>query len=59
MWVEDEETVQTNVYGEDIILKKVDREYTYRLVNEAGDWMPGLPEGMVWADAQALFENSL
>ena len=59
MWVEDEETVQTNVYGEEIILKKVDREYTYRLVNETGDWLPGLPEGMIWADAQALFDNSL
>ena len=59
MWVENEETVQTNVYGEEIILKKVDREYTYRLVNETGDWMPGLPKGMIWADAQALFDNSL
>ena len=59
MWVEDEETIQTWVNGGEVILKKVDRDYAYRLANEAGDWIDGLPDGMVWADAQSLFGDSL
>lgn len=59
MWVEDEETIQTWVNGGEVILKKVDREYAFRLANEAGDWIDGLPDGMVWADAQSLFGDSL
>ena len=59
MWVEEEETIQTWVNGGEVILKKVDRDYAYRLANEAGDWIDGLPDGMVWADAQTLFEDSL
>ena len=54
-----EETIQTWVNGGEVILKKVEREYAYRLANEAGDWIDGLPDGMVWADAQALFEDFL
>jgi hypothetical protein len=59
MWVENEETIQTCVNGEEVILKKIDREYTYRPSNETGDWIDGLPDGMVWADAQSLFGDSL
>ena len=59
MWLEEIETIQTWVNGEEVILKKVGREFTFRLANEAGDWMDGLPDGMVWADAQTLFEDSL
>ena len=59
MWVEEEETIQTWVNGGEVILKKVDRNYAYRLVDEAGDWIDGLPDGMVWADAQSLFGDSL
>ena len=59
MWVEDVETVEAWIDGNAVILKKIDREYSYRLDNEAGDWIDGLPDGMVWADAQALFGDSL
>ena len=59
MWIEDEETIQTWVNGREVILKKVGRDYAFRLANEAGNWMDGLPDGMVWADAQALFGDSL
>jgi len=59
MWIEDEETIQTWVNGGEIILKKVGRDYAFRLANEPGDWMEGLPDGMVWADAQSLFGDSL
>ena len=59
MRIEDEETIQTWVDGGEVILKKVGRDYAFRLANEAGDWMDGLPHGMVWADAQALFGDSL
>lgn len=59
MWLEDEETIQTWVNGSEVILKKIDRDYSYRFDNEAGDWINGLPDGMVWGDAQALFCDSL
>ncbi|TFG61987.1 MAG: hypothetical protein E4H32_06610 [Nitrospirales bacterium] len=59
MWVEEEETIQTWVNGGEVIIKKVGREYAFRLANEAGNWMDGLPDGMVWADAQSLFGDSL
>jgi hypothetical protein len=59
MWMENIETIQTWVNGGEVILKKVGREFCYRLVNEPGDWIPGLPDGMIWADAQALFDDSL
>ena len=59
MWLEEIETIQTSVNGGEVILKKVDREFAFRPANEAGDWINGLPDGMVWADAQALFEDSL
>lgn len=59
MWMENIETIQTWVNGGEVILKKVGREFCYRLVNEPGDWIPGLPDGMIWADAQALFYDSL
>ncbi len=59
MWLEEIETIQTWVNGGEVILKKVGREFTFRLANEAGDWMDGLPDGMVWADVQTLFEDSL
>ena len=59
MWTDEMDTIQTWVNGGEVILKKVGREDSYRHANEAGDWMQGLPDGMVWADAQALFEDSL
>jgi len=59
MWLEEEETIQTWINGGEIILKKTNRDFAYRLANEPGDWIPGLPDGMVWADAQALFGDSL
>lgn len=59
MWTDEMETVETWVNGREIILKKVGRDYSYRPANEAGVWVQGLPDGMVWADAQTLFEDSL
>jgi hypothetical protein len=59
MWTDEMDTIQTWVNGGEVILKKVGRDYSYRQANEAGDLMQGLPDGMVWADAQALFEDSL
>ena len=59
MWVDEMNTVQTWVNGGEIVLKKEGNTFSFRLANEAGDWMEGLPNGMVWADAQALFEDSL
>ena len=59
MWLENIATIQTWVNGGEVILKKIDREFAFRRANEAGDWINGLPDGMVWADAQALFEDSL
>ena len=59
MWLEEIDTVQTWANGGEVILKKIGSEYVFRPANEAGDWINGLPEGMVWADAQALFEDSL
>jgi hypothetical protein len=59
MWLEEIDTLETWVNGGEVILKKVGRAYAFRLANESGDWMDGLPDGMVWADAQALFEDSL
>ena len=59
MWLEDVETVEAWVDGIAVILKKIDRDYSYRFDNEAGDWIDGLPDGIVWGDAQALFGDSL
>ena len=58
MWLEEIDTIQTWVNGGEVILKKVGCEYAFRPANEAGDWIDGLPEGMVWADAQSLFRDS-
>lgn len=58
MWVE-EETIQAWVNGGKVIIKKVGREYAFRLANQAGDWIDGLPDGMVRADGQSLFGDSL
>lgn len=59
MWIDEMDTIQTWVNGGEVILKKVGKEYSYRFANTTGDWIQGLPDGMVWADAQALFEDSL
>ncbi len=59
MWLEDQQTTHTWFNGAEIILKKEGRDYAYRFDGEPGDWIEGLPEGMVWADAQALFGDSL
>ena len=55
MWLEDIDTVQTWVGGGEVILKREGEDFSFRLANEPGDWIPGLPDGLVWADAQALF----
>jgi hypothetical protein len=59
MWIDEVETKEIGVSGEEIVIKKVGRDYSYRFANEAGDWITGLPHGLVWGDAQALFEDSL
>ena len=59
MWLEEIDTIQTWVNGGEVILKKVGRSYAFRLANKPGDWIEGLPNGMVWADAQSLFGDSL
>jgi hypothetical protein len=59
IWIEEEETIQTWVNGGEVILKKVSGDYAFRLANEPGDWMEGLPHGMVWTDAQLLFGDPL
>ena len=55
MWLEDVETTQIWVSGGEVILRREGEEFSYRLANEPGEWIHGLPEGLVWADAQALF----
>ncbi len=59
MWLEEMETMQTWVNGEEIVLKKVGKSFAYRPDGAAGDWISGLPEGLTWSDAQALFHDSL
>ncbi len=59
MWLEELETIQTFVNGEEIVLKKEGKTFAHRPDGTVGDWIQGLPKGMVWADAQALFEDSL
>ena len=59
MWIDEMETKEIGVNGEEVVIKKVGREYSYRFANEAGDWIQGLPDGLVWGDAQALFEDSM
>jgi hypothetical protein len=59
MWTDEMDTIETWVNGREVILKKVARGYSSRPANEAGDWLKGLPDEIVWADAQALFEDSL
>lgn len=56
MWMEDVMTAQTWINGGEVIIKREGEEFSFRLANEPGDWIPGLPEGMVWADAEALFD---
>lgn len=53
------DTIQTWVNGKEVILKKAGRDYSYRPSNETGDRVKGLPVGMVWDDAQTLFDDSL
>lgn len=59
MWIDEMDTLQAWVNGEEVILKKVGREYSYRPANETGNWIQGLPQGLVWGDAQILFKDSL
>jgi hypothetical protein len=59
MWIDEMETKEIGVNGEEVVIKKVGRDYSYRFANEAGHWTTGLPDGLVWGDAQALFEDSL
>lgn len=58
MWLEELDTIQTWVNGAEVVLKKEGRDFSYRFANEPGDWISGLPDGMVWADAQTLFGDS-
>ena len=59
MWIDEIQTMHTWVNGDEVIIKKEGRDYSFRLDNQSGDWIEGLPNGMVWADAQALFGDSL
>jgi len=59
MWLEKFDTIQTWVNGEEIILKKEGKAFAHRPEGMVGEWIQGLPEGMVWADAQTLFGDSL
>jgi hypothetical protein len=59
MWIEEMEAKETWIDGKEVVIKKFGREYSHRLANEPGDWIQGLPDGMVWTDAQAIFEDSL
>ena len=36
MWIDEMDTIQTWVNGGEVILKKIGKEYSYRLPNEAG-----------------------
>lgn len=47
MLLENEDTIQTRVNGGKAILKKIDRDYAYRRANEPGNWIDGLPDGIV------------
>lgn len=59
MWIDEMDTIPTWVNEEEVVIKKIGREYSYRFANEPSDWTPGLPDGLVWGHAQALFEDSL
>ncbi len=59
MLIEETEAKETWIDGKEVVIKKFGREYSHRSANEPGDWIQGLPDGMVWADPQAIFEDSL
>ena len=56
--MDEEKVIQLTVEGQELILKKTDDEVFYRIANEYGEWLPGIPEGTVWSDVQAMFEDS-
>ncbi len=49
-------TAQIWINGGEVIIKREGEEFSFRLANESGEWIPGLPDGMIWADAEALFD---
>ena len=59
MWLDEMETIQTWVDGEEIVLKKVGKSFAYRPDDVVGEWTQGLPSGLSWSDAQTLFNDSL
>lgn len=59
MWKDELNTVQTWVNGGEVVLKKKRKMYSFRFPNDPENGIKGLPDGMVWADTQALFEDSM
>ena len=53
-----EKVIQVTVEGQEMILKKTGEEVFYRPANEYGEWRPGIPEGIVWSDVQACFDDA-
>ena len=56
--MEEYKVVQVTVEGQEMILKKTDNEVFYRTANEYGEWIPGIPDGTVWSDVQAMFDDA-
>ncbi|MDR4501225.1 MAG: hypothetical protein MRJ96_07240 [Nitrospirales bacterium] len=56
--LEEEKIVQATIEGQDMILKKRGKEIFFRPANTYGEWQPGIPQGTVWSDVQAMFEDA-
>ncbi len=52
----EEQILQITIEGQELILKQADEEIFYRPANEYGEWRPGIPDGAVWSDIQAMFD---
>ncbi len=56
--MDEEKILQVTVEGEELIFKQANSEVFHRPANEYGEWRPGIPDGAVWSDIQAMFETA-
>ncbi|GJL67288.1 MAG: hypothetical protein NPIRA05_22590 [Nitrospirales bacterium] len=56
--MDEEKVIQLTVEGQEMIFKKSTQGVFYRPANEYGEWRTGIPEGTVWSDVQAMFDDS-
>ncbi|WP_447969558.1 hypothetical protein [Nitrospira sp. M1] len=55
--MDEEQIIQLTVEGQEFIFKKTIQDVFYRPANEYGEWRTGIPQGAVWSDVQALFDD--